>query len=64
MAGPKKKEEPKALYSVYRNGRRVYLPPRDKVGVELERAKQLQAGLPGSEIVCLYDPEREDAQAA
>jgi hypothetical protein len=60
----KKKDLPKALYGVYRNGLRVYLPPKGVIGVELERAKQLQAGLPGSEIVCLYDPEREDAQAA
>lgn len=66
MARPqigKKKEEPRALYGVYRNGKRIYLPPRHQVGIDLERAKQVAAALPDAEIVCLYDPE-QDEQAA
>ena len=57
------KEKPEPLYGVYRNGKRIYLPPRHQVGIDLERAKQVAAALPDAEIVCLYDPE-QDEQAA
>ena len=67
MARPlvkKGKEKPEALYGVYRNGVRVYLPPKGQLGVDLRRAEVIAAGLPGSEIVCVFDPEEEHGQAA
>lgn len=67
MARPlvkKGKEKLEPLYGVYRNGLRVYLPPKGQVGVDLRRAEVIAAGLPGSEIVCVFDPEEEHGQAA
>ena len=67
MARPlvnKGKQKPEPLYAVYRNGVRVYLPPKGQVGVDLRRAEVIAAGLPGSEIVCVFDPEEEHGQAA
>ena len=67
MARPqirKGKEEPKALYGVFRDGKRVYLPPKHAVGVEKEAALLIAAHLPGAEIVCVFDPEDDIGQAA
>lgn len=67
MARPpakKGKQKPEALYGVYRNGVRVYLPPKGQVGIDRRRAEVVSAGLPGSEIVCVFDPEEEHGQAA
>ena len=65
MAKPaNKKEAPKALYGVFRDGKRVYLPPKDAPGVDLEQANRLCEHLPGSVTVCVYDPEDNIGQAA
>ena len=58
------KEEPKPLYGIFRDGKRVYLPPKRAVGVEKEAALLIAAHLPGAEIVCVFDPEEEIGEAA
>ena len=48
---------PTPLYGVFRDGRRVYLPPRDLPGVPEEEARRMADSLPGAEVIRIYDPE-------
>jgi len=45
------------LYGVFSNGRRVYLPPKDRPGLPFEQAERLAAVLPGGYIVQVAGPE-------
>lgn len=52
---------PTPLYGIFRDGRRVYLPPRDLPGLRLEEAEQIASGLRGVEVIRIYDPEGPEA---
>lgn len=47
-----------ALFAVFRDGRRVYLPPRSAPGVQREEAERLARQLGDeAEVIRIYDPE-------
>ena len=45
------------LFGIFRDGRRVYLPPRDFPGIPEDEATRIADRLPGAEVIKLYDPE-------
>ncbi len=55
-----KKPEDVPLFAVYRNGRRVYLPPTEKPGVPLEEAERIAAFWTDATAVQVYEPEPTD----
>lgn len=57
MAKGKEPEVP--LYSVYRAGRRVYLPAA-KPGVPLEEAQRMAEFWDDAEVVLVWEPEADD----
>ena len=50
-------EPDEPLFGVFRNGRPVYLPPKDRLGVDLAEATRLSAALPGSYVKQVAGPE-------
>ena len=48
---------PTPLYGILRDGRRIYLPPRDLPGIPEAEAERIAAELPGAEVFQLYSPE-------
>ena len=45
------------LYGIFRDGRRVYLPPKDRPGVPEDEANRIADRLDGAEVIELYNPE-------
>lgn len=48
---------PTPLFGIFRDGRRVYLPPRDLPGVPEDKARRMAENVKGAEIIQVYDPE-------
>lgn len=48
---------PTPLFGIFRDGRRVYLPPRDLPGLPEDEARRMADNLPGAEVISIYDPE-------
>ena len=48
---------PTPLFGIFRDGRRVYLPPKDLPGVPEDEARRMADNLPGAEVILIYDPE-------
>ena len=45
------------LFGIFRDGRRVYLPPREHPGIPEDEATRIAGNLEGAEVIKLYDPE-------
>jgi hypothetical protein len=48
---------PTPLFGIFRDGKRVYLPPRDLPGVPEDEANRMADNVPGAEVIPIYDPE-------
>jgi hypothetical protein len=44
------------LFGIFRDGRRVYLPPRDLPGIPEDEARRMADGVSG-EVIELWNPE-------
>lgn len=53
---------PTPLFGIFRDGRRVYLPPRDLPGIPEDEARRIADGLiGGAEVIQIYDPDGPEA---
>lgn len=52
---------PTPLFGIFRDGRRVYLPPRDLPGIPEDEARRISEGLHGAEVIQIYDPDGPEA---
>lgn len=53
---------PTPLFGIFRDGRRVYLPPHDLPGIPEDEARRIADGLiGGAEVIQIYDPDPPEA---